>query len=70
VNRSDGEKVAWLDRRTGYLQLLVEEQRDAVLDVLAPYLTALPGPVAHKALRSEDDLAGNRPGDALQKKVD
>lgn len=70
VNRSDGEKVAWLDCRTGYLQLLVEEQRDAVLDVLAPYLTALPGPAAHKALRSENDLAGNRPGDALQMKVD
>ncbi|MFT9787506.1 nuclease-related domain-containing protein [Streptomyces rhizosphaericola] len=70
VNRSDGEKVAWLDRRTGYLQLLVEEQRDAVLDALAPYLTALPGPVAHKALRFEDDLARNRPGDALQEKVD
>ncbi|UQA94832.1 nuclease-related domain-containing protein [Streptomyces halobius] len=70
VNQSDGKKVAWLDRRTGHLKLLVEEQRGAVLDVLAPYLTAPSLPVAHKVLRSEDDLAGNRPGDALQVKVD
>ncbi|MEU8930401.1 nuclease-related domain-containing protein [Streptomyces sp. NPDC048409] len=70
MNQSDGKKVAWFDRRTGYLELLVEEQRDAVLDVLAPYLTASSSPVAHKALHSEDDLAGNRPGDALQMKVD
>jgi hypothetical protein len=70
VNQSDGKKVAWFDRRTGYLELLVEEQRDAVLDVLAPYITAVSSPVAHKALRSEDDLAGNSPGDALQMKVD
>ena len=27
VNQSDGKKVAWLDRRTGYLKLLVEEHR-------------------------------------------
>ncbi|MDF3140854.1 MULTISPECIES: nuclease-related domain-containing protein [unclassified Streptomyces] len=70
MNRADGEKVAWFDRRTGYLKLLVEDQRDAVLDALAPYLVASPVPAAHKELRSEDDLAGNRPGDALQMKVD
>ncbi|MEU5311204.1 nuclease-related domain-containing protein [Streptomyces sp. NPDC021562] len=70
MNQSDGKKVACFDRRTGYLELLVEEQRDAVLDVLAPYLTASSSPVVHKALRSEDDLAGNSPGDALQMKVD
>lgn len=70
VNQSDGKKVAWLDRRTGYVKLLVEEQRDAVLDALAPYLTASPSPVVQKALRSADDLAANRPGDALQMKVD
>ncbi|WP_245978995.1 hypothetical protein [Streptomyces diacarni] len=61
--------MAWLDRRTGYLKLLVEEHRNAVLDVLAPYLTAS-SPVAHKALAPEDDLAANRPGDPLQMKVD
>ncbi len=70
VNESDGKKVAWLDRSTGHLTLLVEERRDAVLDLLAPYLTASSSPLAHKALRPENDLAGNRPGDALQKKVD
>ncbi|MGX1512013.1 hypothetical protein RKD44_003301 [Streptomyces collinus] len=70
VNQPDGTKVAWLDRRTGSLELLVEEQRDAVLDALAPYLATSSLPVVHKALRSEDDLVGNRPGDALQRKVD
>ncbi|WP_318295229.1 nuclease-related domain-containing protein [Streptomyces griseoaurantiacus] len=70
MNQPDGTKVAWLDRRTGSLELLVEEQRDAVLDALAPYLATSSLPVVHKALRSEDDLAGNRPGDALQTKVD
>ncbi|MFI6699207.1 nuclease-related domain-containing protein [Streptomyces sp. NPDC050509] len=70
MNRPDGEKVAWLDRRTGYLKLLVEEQRDAVLDVLAPYLTALSESAVHQELHAEDDLAGNRPGDALRKKMD
>lgn len=52
VNQSDGKKVAWFDRRTGYLELLAEEQRDAVLYALAPYLPASSLPVAHKALRS------------------
>ncbi|GAA2772384.1 NERD domain-containing protein [Streptomyces rameus] len=70
VNQLDGKKVAWFDRRTGYLELLAEEQRDAVLDALAPYLAASSLHVAHKALRSKDDLAGNRPGHALQTKVD
>ncbi|MYR55463.1 NERD domain-containing protein, partial [Streptomyces sp. SID625] len=70
MNQSDGKKVAWFDRRTGYLELLAEEQRDAVLDALAPYLAASSLPVAHKALRSKDDLAENRPGHALQTKVD
>lgn len=70
VDQSDGKRVAWLDRRTGHLELLVGEQRDAVLNVLAPFLTAPSSPVAHTALRPEDDLAGNRPGDALRMKVD
>ncbi|MFF0891398.1 nuclease-related domain-containing protein [Streptomyces sp. NPDC003456] len=70
MNQPDGTKVAWLDRRTGSLELLVEEQRDAVLDALAPYLATSSLPVVHKALRSGNDLAGNRPGDALQTKVD
>ncbi|MFJ3497431.1 nuclease-related domain-containing protein [Streptomyces sp. NPDC086091] len=70
VNRSSGEKVAWFDRRTGYLNVLVEGQRDAVLAALAPYLGTPAAPVARRELSPEHDLAGNRPGESLQGKVD
>jgi hypothetical protein len=30
VNLPDGENVAWLDRRTGQLNLLIDEYRDTV----------------------------------------
>ncbi|WP_064455291.1 nuclease-related domain-containing protein [Streptomyces hygroscopicus] len=39
VNLPGGEKVAWFDRGTGKLNVLVEEYREAVVEVLAPYLT-------------------------------
>ncbi|MGW6454943.1 nuclease-related domain-containing protein [Streptomyces sp. NPDC055078] len=45
VNRPDGEKVAWLDRRTGHLTLLAEEHRHSVLDILAPYLIQTTDPL-------------------------
>ncbi|MGW4199726.1 NERD domain-containing protein [Streptomyces sp. NPDC004726] len=44
MNLPGGGKVAWLDRRTGELNLLVEEYRGQVLDVLAPYLPPSTGP--------------------------
>jgi hypothetical protein len=80
VNLPSGQKVAWFDCRSGKLHLLVEEYRDAVLDALAPHLpgTSSPGPDRARSaaapaavpLRAQDDLAGNRPGDALRGKLD
>lgn len=80
VNASDGTKVAWFDRRTGELTVLVEVHRTAVLDVLAPYLAGpgLTRPVAATSpgdpekgpLDPGDDLARHRPGEALRAKVD
>lgn len=50
VNLPTGEKAAWLDRTTGDLTVLLEAHRPAVLDALAPYLTAETdaGPVARR----------------------
>lgn len=39
VNRPDGESVAWFDRRTGQIKILVEVFRDAALEALAPHLS-------------------------------
>ncbi|MDT0549316.1 nuclease-related domain-containing protein [Streptomyces lonegramiae] len=79
VNLPGGEKVAWFDCGTGKLNVLVEEYRDAVVAVLAPYLAGTPSPTTSEAaavddgrdsLRPEDDLAANRPGTAVSAKLD
>ncbi|PSJ29650.1 NERD nuclease [Streptosporangium nondiastaticum] len=80
VNASDGTKVAWFDRRTGELTVLVEVHRTAVLDVLAPYLAGPgltrpvaampPGDPEEGPLDPGEDLARHRPGEALRAKVD
>ncbi|WP_043236214.1 hypothetical protein [Streptomyces violaceusniger] len=58
--------------------MLVEEYRDAVLEVLASYLAGTPSPTASDAavaddgrgsLRPEDDLTANRPGMAVSAKL-
>ncbi len=41
VNRADGEKIAWYDRKTGEFHLLVENHADAALEALAPYVTGV-----------------------------
>ncbi|MDB1086453.1 nuclease-related domain-containing protein [Streptomyces sp. ACA25] len=81
VNRADGEKLAWLDRDTGKLNLLDERYRDRVLDALAPYLAGTSrstsaqdaGPprvgTSQVPLAAEDDLAANRPGEAMLAKL-
>ncbi|MFE5029178.1 nuclease-related domain-containing protein [Streptomyces sp. NPDC056656] len=76
----DGRNVAWYDREAGRVNLISEARRDAVLDVLGPFLTGqvtvgpppVPTPVelARLALHPDDDLAPNRPGEALQIAVD
>ncbi|SDJ78189.1 nuclease-related domain-containing protein [Streptomyces indicus] len=71
----DGRNIAWYDREAGRVNLLKDERRQEVLAALAPYLTgpvtvgAPPVPtgaeLARLALHPDDDLAPNRPGEAL-----
>ncbi|MBT2453857.1 nuclease-related domain-containing protein [Streptomyces sp. ISL-86] len=75
VNLPDGHAVAWYDREANRVSVLVDEHREAVLAVLRPYLdrghTVGPPPVPtaadlrRLALPPDEDLAPNRPGEAL-----
>ncbi|RPF45493.1 nuclease-like protein [Streptomyces sp. Ag109_G2-6] len=75
VNRPDGLTVAWYDRQANRISVLADDQREAVLAVLRPYLsgdwTIGPPPVPSRAelrrlhLPPDQDLAPNRPGEAL-----
>ncbi|MEV0220117.1 nuclease-related domain-containing protein [Streptomyces sp. NPDC050704] len=77
---TDGRNVAWYDREAGRVNLLSDERREDVLDVLGPFLsgsvTVGPPPVPTPAelvrlsLHPDDDLAPNRPGEALQVALD
>ncbi|MCX4577487.1 nuclease-related domain-containing protein [Streptomyces sp. NBC_01571] len=72
---TDGRNVAWYDRDTARVNLLSEARREDVLDTLAPFLTGpvtvgpppvpTPAELARLALHPDDDLAPNRPGEAL-----
>ncbi|MEU9556059.1 nuclease-related domain-containing protein [Streptomyces fumanus] len=72
---ADGRNIAWYDRDAGRVSLLGDERRQEVLDALAPFLTGPvtvgPPPVptsaelARLTLHPDDDLAPNRPGEAL-----
>ncbi|WP_156726076.1 nuclease-related domain-containing protein [Streptomyces apocyni] len=71
----DGRSVAWYDRDAGRVSLLHDERREPVLEALRPYLSGPvtvgppPVPTASDLLRlslhPDDDLAPNRPGEAL-----
>ncbi|WP_307172699.1 nuclease-related domain-containing protein [Streptomyces sp. B3I7] len=75
VHRPDGTTLAWYDRDTAHVSLLNSTQREAVLDSLTPFLTGpvtvgpppapTPADLARLALHPDDDLAPNRPGEAL-----
>ncbi|MFK8908823.1 NERD domain-containing protein, partial [Streptomyces sp. YS-3] len=75
VSLPDGTNAAWYDRDSGRVSLLLEEFREAVLAALAPFvaggMTVGPPPVPTSAdltrlsLHPDDDLAPNRPGEAL-----
>ncbi|MFJ7148445.1 nuclease-related domain-containing protein [Streptomyces sp. NPDC100445] len=75
VCRADGTSVAWYDRETSRVNLLDEDRGDAVLDALRPFLTGpvtvgpppvpTPAELARLTLHPDDDLAPNRPGEAL-----
>ncbi|MEU6217033.1 nuclease-related domain-containing protein [Streptomyces sp. NPDC047022] len=72
---TDGRNVAWYDREAGRVHLFSEDLRQDVLEALGPFLTGPvtvgPPPVptaaelARLALHPDDDLAPNRPGEAL-----
>ncbi|NSL43365.1 nuclease-related domain-containing protein [Streptomyces sp. 8P21H-1] len=80
VCRTDGRNIAWYDREAGRVNLLSEDRREDVLDVLAPFLTGAvevgpppvptPAELARLSLHPDDDLAPNRPGEALQTVLD
>jgi hypothetical protein len=75
VRLDDGRNIAWYDREAARVSLLSEDHRQGVLKALGPFLTgpvevgppAVPTPaeLARLALHPDDDLAPNRPGEAL-----
>ncbi|WP_439940385.1 nuclease-related domain-containing protein [Streptomyces sp. BBFR115] len=75
VCRADGRSAAWYDREAARVYVLSEADREDVLQVLGPFLTGPvavgPPPVptaadlARLSLHPDDDLAPNRPGEAL-----
>ncbi|GHE81313.1 hypothetical protein GCM10014715_41080 [Streptomyces spiralis] len=75
VCHPDGRNIAWYDREAARVHLLSVDEEDDVLDALGPYLTGPvavgPPPVptaaelARLSLHPDDDLAPNRPGEAL-----
>ncbi|CAL9310771.1 hypothetical protein SUDANB148_04698 [Streptomyces sp. SudanB148_2056] len=75
VRLPDGRNIAWYDREAARVNLLDAEREDEVLAALAPYLTGpvavgpppVPSPadLARLSLHPDDDLAPNRPGEAL-----
>ncbi|MFF3242845.1 nuclease-related domain-containing protein [Streptomyces sp. NPDC002870] len=80
VSLPDGRNVAWYDRDSGRVSLVSERHRAEALAALAPYLTGEvsvgPPPVptsadlARLSLHPDDDLAPNRPGEALHAELD
>ncbi|MFF5495466.1 nuclease-related domain-containing protein [Streptomyces aquilus] len=77
---SDGRNVAWYDREAARVNLLSGASREDVLEVLGPFLTGpvavgpppvpTPAELARLTLHPDDDLAPNRPGEALQIALD
>ncbi|WP_217239381.1 nuclease-related domain-containing protein [Streptomyces sp. AC555_RSS877] len=77
---TDGRNIAWYDREASRVSLLSEDRRQDVLDALGPFLTGAveigpppvptPAELARLSLHPDDDLAPNRPGEALQIALD
>ncbi|GAB1327593.1 nuclease-related domain-containing protein [Streptomyces sennicomposti] len=75
VCRPDGRSAGWYDREAARVYVLSEADREDVLQALDPFLTGPvavgPPPVptaadlARLSLHPDDDLAPNRPGEAL-----
>ncbi|GAA3798406.1 nuclease-related domain-containing protein [Streptomyces phyllanthi] len=72
---TNGRNLAWYDREAGRVNLLSEDRREDVLEALGPFLTGpvavgpppvpTPAELARLTLPPDDDLAPNRPGEAL-----
>ncbi|MHB9859109.1 nuclease-related domain-containing protein [Streptomyces sp. YIM S03343] len=75
VRLDDGRNIAWYDRDAARVNLLNDDHRQGVLEALGPFLTGpvavgpppvpTPAELARLALHPDDDLAPNRPGEAL-----
>ncbi|MEU6478425.1 nuclease-related domain-containing protein [Streptomyces sp. NPDC047017] len=75
VCRRDGQSIAWYDREAARVHLLSESERENVLRALHPFLAGpvavgpppvpTPAELARLSLHPDDDLAPNRPGEAL-----
>ncbi|MFH8443650.1 NERD domain-containing protein [Streptomyces sp. NPDC018026] len=71
----DGGNVAWYDREEARVNLLSDDRRAEVLQALRPFVTGpvtvgpppvpTPAELARLSLHPDDDLAPNRPGEAL-----
>ncbi|MDQ0716197.1 hypothetical protein QFZ55_005649 [Streptomyces luteogriseus] len=71
----DGRNIAWYDRETARVNLLGQDREDDVLRALGPFITGpvtvgpppvpTPAELSRLALHPDDDLAPNRPGEAL-----
>ncbi|MFC8146566.1 nuclease-related domain-containing protein [Streptomyces paradoxus] len=71
----DGRNIAWYDREAARVNLLGQDREDDVLRALGPFITGAvtvgpppvptPAELARLALHPDDDLAPNRPGEAL-----
>ncbi|MET7485508.1 nuclease-related domain-containing protein [Streptomyces sp. NPDC005538] len=80
VCRTDGRNVAWYDREAARINLLSEDRREDVLHALGPFITGpvtvgpppvpTPAELARLSLHPDDDLAPNRPGEALHVALD
>jgi len=72
---TDGRNIAWYDREAARINLIGDDRREDVLEVLGPFVTGpvtvgpppvpTPAELARLALPPDDDLAPNRPGEAL-----
>ncbi|ELS56437.1 nuclease-related domain-containing protein [Streptomyces viridochromogenes] len=72
---TDGRNIAWYDREAARVNLLSEDRREDVLEALGPFITGpvtvgpppvpTPAELARLTLHPDDDLAPNRPGEAL-----
>ncbi|MGW1955384.1 nuclease-related domain-containing protein [Streptomyces sp. NPDC001920] len=72
---TDGRNIAWYDREAARINLLSEDRREEVLEALGPFVTGpvtvgpppvpTPAELVRLALHPDDDLAPNRPGEAL-----